>query len=223
MKKTMKCASPLLVAVLLLAGCSEKAPETAAELMERVKSKQFDNYNLVLDYGFTVPDVMELSLNMDMSQAGQNAKMDMKTKISAAGEDVSLDMESYVEGGTTYTYVPALNTWTTSTGEEMTTDFVTMAEDMTDAAELSEEGNSYMLSIPLSEMVSSAVFEDLLGMTGSQTDDGISIEQMLDSSKDDLPIRFKQSQPSKHTDSSHVAHLNSSSGISSTFESKINE
>ena len=190
MKKTMKCASPLLVAVLLLAGCSEKAPETAAELMERVKGKNFDNYNLVLDYGFTVPDVMELSLNMDMSQAGQNAKMDMKTKISAGGEDVSLDVESYVEGGTTYTYVPALKTWSTSTGEEMTTDFVNLAEDMTDVAVMSEEGNSYVLSIPLTEMVSSAVFEDLLGMTGSQTKDGSAVEDILASLFSDAEMKM---------------------------------
>lgn len=181
MKKTMKCASSLLVAVMMLAGCSEKAPETAAELMARVKEKNFDNYALVLDYGFTIPDVMELSLNMDMVTAGGNAKMDMTTSLNAAGQKADLDMVSYSEGSTAYTYVPALDTWTKSEGEEMSADFISLAQDMTDVATMSEEGNSYLLTIPLSELIGSAVFEDLLGMGGSESQDTSAVEDALSS------------------------------------------
>lgn len=176
MKKTMKCAG-MLMAVMMLAGCSEKAPQSPAELMTRVKEKNFDNYNLVLDYGFTIPDVMELSLNMDMLQAGGNAKMDMKTSIKAGGQDVSLDTVAYSEGNTAYIYVPALETWTTSEGEELSADMINMASDMTDVATLSEEGNSYVLTVPLAEMIGSDVFDDLLGMSGSEGDS--TVEDML--------------------------------------------
>lgn len=181
MKKTMKCASSLLAVVMLLAGCGDKAPATAGELMERVKAKNFDNYALVLDYGFAIPDVMELSMNMDMRTAGNNARMDMSTAINAAGQNIDMDMVAYSEGATSYIYVPALDTWTTSEGEELSADFIILAEEMTDAATLSEEGNSYLLTIPLDEMIQSSVFADLLGMFGSDSVDNSVISDELSS------------------------------------------
>ena len=182
MKKTMKCASLLLVSVML-AGCSEKAPETAAELMERVKEKNFDNYALVMDYGFTIPDAMELSLNMDVLSAAGSSKTDMTLSMKAVGVDLDMDVVVYGDGTTSYVYIPELDTWSAGDMGETTTlssDLVMMGESMTDVAVLSEEGNSYVLTVPLSDLIESSVFDELFGMGGSQsTDDSVIKDALL--------------------------------------------